>query len=472
MLKHRFMPYIILGCVLVLFGVAYLSYVNYQADQNHKEWVAEMTALQGSIEGRHDHSSRPHVHHGEEESGAVRIETPEHQKGTTAFVGMTAEDQYSYDIAGRRYISDQPMSQRDIDVNKYFLTGEMTPLVEQAIRDAQDDTLRGPDGQVIEAEMNMVVQTVLGPDGQLHQVISSRYQQYEEGDAILKSEINSPLLKMAATSDSRTPRRRILTDDGEVHHLPAEYYAIEDPYEQEEYFKKFDQSIQLGTSIAGIEKMITAGKLDLSLTETEKETVDQQLAIYERRRPFLPKTLPLLDKPPVKVSFLPDDDPYDVPGWRRKSGVIYGPSGEVIYRAAGNGEAVSDGNYSEADTFSGRSINEDAPPVRSDVPVSPSDLPDIVKPISPQSAADIEKQSTPARIEAELGEGLSPDRFDKVQQLIDQYGTEEGLSRLREMDPDAARQFERGHPPQSPREQGEGTRTVPDGGQSEPGSKD
>lgn len=45
-------------------------------------------------------------------------------------------------------------------------------------------------------------------------------------------------------------------------------------------------------------------------------------------------------------------------------------------------------------------------------------------------------------VEAELGEGLSPERFDKGRELIDQFGTEEGLRRLREMDPDAARQFE------------------------------
>ena len=40
-------------------------------------------------------------------------------------------------------------------------------------------------------------------------------------------------------------------------------------------------------------------------------------------------------------------------------------------------------------------------------------------------------------------EGISPERFGRAQQLIDQYGTEEGLRRFREMDPEAARQFER-----------------------------
>ena len=55
--------------------------------------------------------------------------------------------------------------------------------------------------------------------------------------------------------------------------------------------------------------------------------------------------------------------------------------------------------------------------------------------------ADIEKQLTSQGIEAEL-EGLSADSFSRAQQLIDQYGTEEGLRRLRASDPEAARRFE------------------------------
>ena len=77
-------------------------------------------------------------------------------------------------------------------------------------------------------------------------------------------------------------------------------------------------------------------------------------------------------------------------------------------------------------------------------PVSPSDPPGITKPTpSHPSVADIEKQLTPMGIESELSEGVSTDSFDKAQQLIDDYGTEEGLRRLREMAPEAARRFER-----------------------------
>jgi len=67
-------------------------------------------------------------------------------------------------------------------------------------------------------------------------------------------------------------------------------------------------------------------------------------------------------------------------------------------------------------------------------------------------------------VEAGGWEGLSSEQRENVKQLFDQYGTEEGLRRFREMDPDAARRFERRHPPVSPRRQGEDSgRDVPSG---------
>ena len=57
--------------------------------------------------------------------------------------------------------------------------------------------------------------------------------------------------------------------------------------------------------------------------------------------------------------------------------------------------------------------------------------------------------------ETESRYGLSPERFDKARQLIDQYGSEEGLRRLREMDPKAARQFERERKPPPARDESE-----------------
>ena len=95
-----------------------------------------------------------------------------------------------------------------------------------------------------------------------------------------------------------------------------------------------------------------------------------------------------------------------------------------------------------------------------DLPPSDTAPPQFEKPNFPQSVADLEKQFSLEDIEEELSEGLSPEHFDKAQQLIDQYGTEEGLRRLRETDPEAARQFERERSPKP-------SRDVPEGEQSE-----
>ena len=100
----------------------------------------------------------------------------------------------------------------------------------------------------------------------------------------------------------------------------------------------------------------------------------------------------------------------------------------------------------------------DDPPVRDHTHQFPSDSlefePDEVDVSSSQSMLSEsgrgERQppvpSVPLTVsnqETESHDGVSPERFDKAQQLIDQYGREEGLRRLREMDPEAARQFER-----------------------------
>ena len=68
-------------------------------------------------------------------------------------------------------------------------------------------------------------------------------------------------------------------------------------------------------------------------------------------------------------------------------------------------------------------------------------------------------------VEANGWEGLSSEQRDQAKQLFDQYGTEEGLRRLQESDLEAARRFERERRPVP-------SRDVPDGEQSESGSKD
>lgn len=81
-----------------------------------------------------------------------------------------------------------------------------------------------------------------------------------------------------------------------------------------------------------------------------------------------------------------------------------------------------------------------------------STLPRLNTVSSSEAVSGIPKMPNPPTVSHE---GLLLERFDKGRQLIDQFGTEEGLRRFREMDPEAARQFEqeRRSPP---------TREIPD----------
>jgi hypothetical protein len=55
----------------------------------------------------------------------------------------------------------------------------------------------------------------------------------------------------------------------------------------------------------------------------------------------------------------------------------------------------------------------------------------------------VHKPPTVESIEARDWDGLSLEQRERAKRLFDQYGTEEGLRRFREMDPKAARRFER-----------------------------
>lgn len=98
----------------------------------------------------------------------------------------------------------------------------------------------------------------------------------------------------------------------------------------------------------------------------------------------------------------------------------------------------------------------------------------IHEPLTIQSPRPTDAKS----VEADGWEGLLPEQREQAKQLFDQYGTEEGLRRLREMDPDAAERFESDKSRSPSHEQaGRERRPVPshdapDGEQSESGSKD
>ena len=71
--------------------------------------------------------------------------------------------------------------------------------------------------------------------------------------------------------------------------------------------------------------------------------------------------------------------------------------------------------------------------------------------------AALEKQLTPELptsegIETQLSERFSPERLEKARQVLERYGPEEGMRRLREDDPEVAAQFERTRRDRNPAE--------------------
>ncbi len=435
MLKHRSSPYIV-GTVGICI-VSLLIVSCYRAYQNHVEFKAFMSNAQTfnrSIEGQHSHSSHDHTHHSEE----ATVDSDSEKTGPGGQtdsghehpyqVGRTSDGDYAYNIAGHLYASKEPMSQNLIEIHEWIQTGKITPAVEEAMRTVEEDRR--------EMSQEKVVQTVVTPDGKLHQVIVPPWMLYEEEDAILQSELDPPEIEQAALAQMPWMENKVEID-GIWHSPPEEYYSIEDPYERRAYFNKFTWSIQYDVSMDEVERQIAAGDMPSPLSESEKRRVDEMQSMIERIKMLAPSAVPLSDKPPVKVRFLPDEGEDALPGWMRK----------------GNSNSPSKGGKvaSETDSGSEGSISHDinAALDRTDVPVSPSDPSDMVKTTpSRQSEVGAEasnKTPTPPTaesIETQLREQLSPEGFDKVQQLIDQYGQEEGLRRLRETDPDTARQFE------------------------------
>ncbi len=186
-------------------------------------------------------------------------------------------------------------------------------------------------------------------------------------------------------------------------------------------------------SIAAVESQVASGELDLSLSDRERAQADELETLGMRRMMLASPMVPVSDEPPVtvQVEVYKSED--------TESGHLsHGDTHREEMRYA----------FDDADAHGGdgapEAVGSDLPMPETpgDVPISVSDLSRVVEPI-PQSVTDLQKRLRPEGIESELTEGLSTDPADKARQLIDQFGSEEGLRRLRASDPEAARQFER-----------------------------
>ena len=327
MLNRRFTPYLVVTALILLFSVCYIGYREYQRHVAFERFISGAEVFNRSVEhtetDRHDHLTDTHAHGG----GSPDLNT----EGDTAnpyFIGKQG-DEYVYKVGVGDYgyiYTPVPFDREDIELQAWEITGEKTPYVEKYLkRLAENSPYKG-----------QVVQRIVTPDGQLHNVIVPHDRQYEEGDTILRSELNPPILE---AFDQPPGKIEVVGKP-----IPDEYYAIEDPYERAEFLKKVGLSKLLKISMAEIEAKIAKGEIDASLTAKHRENVDKNLAMEERRRMLNSFAKPVpSDKSPVKVSFLSDTAEDAMPGWMQKM------EGN---RPQGSDEAASDGDYSAADPCS------------------------------------------------------------------------------------------------------------------------
>ena len=322
------------------------------------------------------------------------------------------------------------------ELREWVQTGKLTPYVTQELKWRTE--WRRENDIILD-----VIQSVVTPDGTLHQVVVPKFQQYEEGDAILKSElIDEEYLKRyyGSGKEKEMAKGDAVTVNDVTYPMPDEYYDIENPYEREEYANKFGASLELGISMDEIEQKIASGELDMSLSESQKRMVDEIEAMNERARLSyqihtltLPKMPPLSDKPPVKVSFLPDEGEAAKRGWARKAQRKQDRLGDVAQPQLSEYESGMD------DT---RRSNH-----RSVSPELPSELPKQQRVIPSKQAMQDSLTSSPESLETLIKAQISPEERMKAifsEKLSPEHDApDEKLRRLREADSEGAKQRER-----------------------------
>lgn len=430
MLKRRFFPYIIGTCIVVILAV---SFIGTRAYQRH----VEMDATVRQVLLPHEHGMQ---HERSHDSNGEAAQNQFFEPGPYIDVVPSEEEDH-----------EDKRNKEFLELMEWIQTGTLTPYVEQ-------DLKRRAEWRQENANIDLeVIQRVVTPDGTLHQVVVPKFQQYEEGDAILKSElVDEEYLKDYYESGEEEEKGDSVIVNNVTYPMPDEYYAIESPYERLEYTTKFVYTKELGISMDEVEQKVARGELDVSLNESEKEMLDRREASLKRRHLLdlgLPKMPPLSDKPPVKVRFLLDEGENAKPEWSRQPGWLRKNRQEHLKEMLGDAGQPEISDYEDG-IGGARGTND-----FSSSPEFPSEQPEGQRVDPPKQAmADLVPSSLPAkgiethdeahvspeeRIKAAVGQQLSPERMEKAVSILNQYGPEEGLRRLQKADSEVATQLER-----------------------------
>ena len=385
-----------------------VSYFGYRAYQRHVEFEAFISGAK-TFQQSIDKDSLPNVDQ--------QIATRKKSDALSA-MGLPSPDEkefkgYKSMYKSRLDPSTHPVKVK-LDGNPRGMIGEVERIPASEIEPEEDE------GVTVWTADEMVPQLIELPNGHVIEVLSVPGEEIQEGEAASLEELGA-----------RMAHRVTHIEMGGIS------YEVPIDVDPDVFDKKVSWAHNLQVPIEEIDRLIANGeliiKLDGSPRTPEELAINRKL--YAQRAVKNKNRLDAKDQVPPKAAI---------------NTVSEGVNSEDARRTP----VHDDASLSTSD----KSVGELTPSRRSEPRIETSNK--TPTPLTTES------------IETQLRERLSPERFDKAKQLFDQYGTVEGLRRLREMDPEAARQFERGHPPQSPREQGQGSRTVPDGEQSESGSKD
>ncbi|MDE0184949.1 MAG: hypothetical protein OXP71_05770 [Candidatus Poribacteria bacterium] len=428
MVNHRAKPYFIAGSILAVLSLSYIGIRAYKGHVELNQVLSDARLVNRSVGARHSHSSDNHAHVRE---GTPLTTAPQHDHNH--FVGH--EGYKSYEIDGinihvKEALSSRPMSKENLEINEWIVYGKLTPYLEKRLKKAE-----------LKRQQNAgrVLQQVITPDGKLGMVAVDKDDQYKDGDAILRSDLITRSHPWGFSEDQVNEKRSEefkLIEDGVEYPMPEEYYAL-DVYKRKEYVKKFRLTLDLDISMDDVEAKIAAGELDASLTDAEKKQIDAisaiDAAILEEQKHRLgllvdtmtPKPTPS-DLPPVNVTFKPDAKYGHAP-----------PEGRPHIDDDGFWESV----LADVETASDETIVEPLPTLNAapELPISTPRVnrdPDDAHRVPMEEVTPIPDNLTPASVKAQLKERFTPEQFSKAQQLLDEYGAEEGLRRFREMPPD------------------------------------
>ena len=131
MLKRRFIPYIVGVGIVISFFVAYVGCRIYQNHVEFERFISDAQMFNRSIEGTHVHSSKDHTH--SREGSDSRNEVGPAKSGPTHEHHKTRDGKYVYEIGGRIYSVDNPLSQQAQKTLEWVHTGKMTPSVENLL---------------------------------------------------------------------------------------------------------------------------------------------------------------------------------------------------------------------------------------------------------------------------------------------------------------------------------------------------